>query len=489
MGLKEQGRYEFRNYTAIDVVENDELNMNTTVIHEYIHLILTQSTTWGTFCYRLVRINAFDNIYSHLIPEFVDLSRKAHEGTAVFFECVYIIKTSGYDKYNQYINNLRKHNPKYYSYIKPLLKFIDITQQTNISIDEVKELIYQLAIASLNSNILEIEIDKLKTRKSFTKFKSNGSNANKYFPNTRFSNLIKSAYELIKEEKNDYSINDIIIKVKYEVETYNPIDEKGINEFKCYMMNMYENSRNKNEIYNYLNEIKLKYMDIKDVVHQAIPGNLSENSYNTVDYKEYKSFMKKNNDIKDIAFVLGDGSNIFSQISRYIHIRDEDKENILKTMDMNKETFIISYMNYINKEIAYNKIDSKELLSHINKTNKFVMIINYKIFDFNKNIISNFKYDIEQKIYIYCDRSYTHSKEIIEQIIDIYSYRFIDFDTIKLLVIRINEKIEFILPILNTAYKDCWEYMDITYGSNLIKLIGDESIDVYELIINTMLQL
>lgn len=69
-------------------------------------------------------------------------------------------------------------------------------------------------------------------------------------------------------------------------------------------------------------------------------------------------------------------------------------------MDMNKETFIISYMNYINKEIAYNKIDSKELLSHINETNKFVMIINYKIFDFNKNIISNFKYDIEQKIYI-----------------------------------------------------------------------------------------
>lgn len=486
MGLKEQGRYEFRNYTAIDVVENDELDMNITVIHEYIHLILTQSTAWGTFCYRLVRINAFDNTYSHLISEFIDLSRKAHEGTAVFFECVYIIKTSGYDKYNEYINNLRKHNPKYHSYIKPLLKFIDITQQTNISIDEVKELIYQLAIASLNSNILEIEIDKLKTRKSFTKFKSNGSNANKYFPNTRFSNLIKSAYKLVKD---DYSINDIIRKVKYEVEIYNPIDEKGINEFKCYMMNMYENSRNKNEIDNYLNEIKLKYMDIKDVVHQSIPGNLSGDSYNIVDYKEYKSFIKKNNDIKDIAFVLGDGSNIFSQISRYTHIRDEDKENILETMNINKETFIISYMNYINKEIAYTKIDSEELLSHINEINKFVIVINYKTFNFNENIISNFKYNIEQKIYIYCDRSYTHSKEIIERISDIHSYTFIDFDKVKLLVISINEKIEFILPILNTAYKDCWEYMDIKYGSNLIKRIDDKSIDVYELIINTMLQL
>lgn len=489
MGLKEQGKYEYRNYTMIDMLENDEFDMNTTIIHEYIHLILTQSTAWGTFCYRLVRINAFDDSYNHLILEFVDLSRKVHEGTAVFFECVYIIKTSGYDTYNEYINSLRKYNPKYYSYIKPLLKFIDITQQTNISIDEVKGLIYQLAIISLNSNILEIEINKLKTRKSFIKFKSNGSNANKYFPNNRFSNLIKSAYTLITDENDDYSINDVILKVKNEVEIYSPIDEKGINEFKLYMMNMYENSRNKDEIYNYLNEIKLKYMDIKDVVHQAIPGNLSGNSYTTVDYKEYTSFKKEINHIKDIAFVLGDGSNMFSQISRYVHIRDEDKEEILKTMDMNKETFIISYMNYINKEITYNKVNCEELLSHINDIDKFLMVINYKTFDFDKNTIKNFKYNIEQNIYVYCDRSYTHSKEIIEQISNVQSYTFIDFDKIKLLVIRINDNIEFVLPILNTAYKDCWEYMEVTYGSNLIKSIDDESMDVYELIINTMLQL
>ena len=84
------GEYNFSNSTSINFIDNDEEEINSTILHETIHMLLTRQTAWGIACYLIRKVSIYDSNYSHILGELCTHSRKVQEATAVFSECIYI---------------------------------------------------------------------------------------------------------------------------------------------------------------------------------------------------------------------------------------------------------------------------------------------------------------------------------------------------------------------------------------------------------------
>ncbi|ELU5587706.1 hypothetical protein G6Y98_02835 [Clostridium perfringens] len=491
------GEYNFSNSTSINFIDNDEEEINSTILHETIHMLLTRQTAWGIACYLIRKVSIYDSNYSHILGELCTHSRKVQEATAVFSECIYIIKNKGYDEYLRYLQYLKTSNKVYYKYIVNLIKFLKLLEPKNqirVDVDELNFLIMTLSQISLNVDITEIEIEIFQKKKLFKKFISNAENVNKYIPNKRFNILLKKYYSIIKQH-GELKINNIVNNLNEDMRYNCKINEEYFIKIKNYFKQLYRNSNRINEISTYFETTKLVEVDIEDLPKYSVPQSFST-------FQSYKSCYE---DILNyceckigILFYYGNVIDIESFDSSLVYIPKEYME-IIKNK-FGEKSHMISYFDYINQKIFDLNV-SESQFKKLMEVNELTVVVNYKVYDIEKDDIKGVNTE-NKSIFIYCDRTYHNSINLINSIAkQKCKARIINYNNMYLLIIRVSDKTKFILPFMGIVYLQLIE--DVNNGKLNIELADNQdkltktddyilttekSVDEYDLIVNCLFQ-
>lgn len=496
------GEYDFRNITAINVLENDEDCLNSTIVHETIHLLLTKQTKWGLFSYCIRRIEIYDNSYKELMNNLCDCSINVQEGAAVFAQCMFLIKTNGYEETMRYVKYLKRYNKQYYRYIEPLICYIELLEphnnKINLTEDNLISLVIALAKLALNSDITDINIECLKNKELFKEYLTNEQKRLKYLPNERFIHFIKNCFEIIKANRSidmkiliekllnsdldeKARIEDIFYINDKETEEY----EKYLLKVKKYLKEMYIESINNEQIQIFLDSVRTMKINITDLPQYSVPTSFR--IYNYVE-SEYNSILNSSKNKKGILFYLGNISdnNHFDTDMLFI---PEKIRKVIKEKYYIKRNAVL-FFDYEKKCINPIFVSKSELDKLIHEAN-VPIIVNYKYFDSNKKKI----YGIDTgrtEIFFYCDRSYPNSFELINKTVEKKAKaRIVEYKNMFLLVIKINSTCNYLLYFLPVAYQQV--IMDIRTEKLNVELAdnpdGITEIDDYiftsEQIINT----
>ncbi|MDQ0148672.1 hypothetical protein ACFO6R_01045 [Eubacterium multiforme] len=492
------GEYDFSNATIINFIDNGEEKINSTILHETIHMVLTKQTVWGIFCYLIRKVVIYDNNYKHMLDEFCTHSRKVQEATAVFCECIYIIRKKGYKGYFDYLQYLKNNNKEYYRYIYPLIKFLRYLEpesSVHINIEDLHSLIMTLAKISLNANITEIDIEVFKQKKFFKKFISDIENVEKYIPNKRFNRLLNKYYNII-DKSGELNLEALDNELKQDMGDSCFINDDIVNKIKKYLKQIYKNSHRIAEISTYFDTVKLVEIDIEDLPNYSFP-----NSFNTfsTDISNYDEVLNCCREELGILFCFGNMCNMNLFDSRILYIPKESME-IIKSM-LGEKSYVISYFDYMKKKILFLNADELQARQLI-EASESPIIVNYMVYDIERDDI----YGIDTKnkeIYLYCDRTYPNSKDLINSIArEKCKVRIIEYKNMYLLVVKISEKSKFILPFMGIAYSQIRSDIDnsilnVELADNLdgvtetddYILKTPESVQVYDLIVNCLFQL
>lgn len=507
------GEYDFRNNTMVNISNHNEDDINLTILHETIHLMITQQTRWGLFCYCVRRIQVYDNSYKHIMDYLCEQSRKVQEGAAVFAECIYLIQNFGYFKCSEYIKELQKNNKEYYNYVRPLMFFLELLNSTDnyktkVSANDLNSFILGVAKVAMNPQLLEIPVEVLKSKKLFRKVISNNEMACKFLPNKRFKILLKTSCDIILEQGN-FNIDEIIEQISIcheserdnfkEVFYTNDTTVKRYEEFlsntKEYFKKLYGSSGNREPIEIFLNSIKAKEIDIKDLPQYSIPFSFSKFESVKTEHNEVLTLAKNK---KGVLFYLGNIGDMKDFDSDLAYIPEKVMTSVKELLK--EKSYISIYYDYESKK-AHNSNSSKRDIENLICTSELTIVVNYKVFDKNKDDIKGL--DTKQKpIFVYCDRSYPKSINLINELLtEKAKCRIIQYNSMYLLIIKISSKSQFILPVLPISYEQVLN--DIKHGVINIELADnpdgetmiDEyiltsyySIEQYDLIINSLFQ-
>lgn len=477
--VRKLGEYDFRNVTSINILENDEKNLNSTIIHETIHLLLTKQTKWGLFSYCIKRIQLYDNSYKELMNNLCEYSIIVQEGAAVFAQCMFLLKTSGYDETIEYIKYLKRYNRQYYRYLEPLICYIKLLDTHNVNInlteDNLITLIQSLAMLALNSDITDVDIDLLKNEHLFQEYLSNEQKKMKYLPNERFIHFIKKCFEIIEKDRSinmKKLIEEILnsgLDEKNKIEEVFFINDKKIEKYeeylvklKKYIENMYIQSDNKDQIQVFLESIKPIEIDIKDLPQYSIPTSFRIYDFAESDYVTVLKLSKMRN---GIIFFLGNiaDDKLFGTDLLFI-LRDVRKA--MKDKFYIRRNAVLFY-DYGEKCINLVLVSKKELENLIYEA-EIPVIVNYKYCNNDKDGV----HAIETKgkeILFYCDRAYPNSINLINKLISKKAKcRIVEYKNMFLLVIKLNSTSNYLLYFLPVAYQQV--LMDIRTGKLNVEL-------------------
>lgn len=466
------GQYDNRNFVEVNIFDVDE-DINSTLIHENIHLLLTQVTRWGNLGYCLRKINVIDDSKRHFVKFIHSNTIKVQEAIAVYFEIFYLLNNKGELEVKKKIDNLRQYNTEYYNYLKPLTPLIDefLRNPENIveKANQITTVIYHIAVNSLNTNICDISTDHFQNSKSVQKFVSNPQLSAEVLPFQRFKQLIKECFEKIKSS-SQFDAGEIlneIIDFNEQIKFLNDSNyrSKDNDKVKDFILRLYKNSDNISEIQFYLNTIKLKEVDLEDVVYYAIPNSFKKYKSNLIASSTEMTRALVDAQKFGVIFILGDIVDSFEMIRPYVKISNRDMEKISKNYP---DCYCVTIFDYFQKKQSFTIARSDGLL-YILSENSHPIVVSYKTFDYNKMEITGLL-PLNNDVFIYCDRSYPNAVEIINSISNkvIYSF-FITYEEMRVLLLKIDINLYFFLPILSVV-----EYKirkDIEEGKLKLKIL------------------
>ena len=161
---------------------------------------------------------------------------------------------------------------------------------------------------------------------------------------------------------------------------------------------------------------------------------------------------------------------------------------------------MISYFDYINQKIFDLNV-SESQFKKLMEVNELTVVVNYKVYDIEKDDIKGVNTE-NKSIFIYCDRTYHNSINLINSIAkQKCKARIINYNNMYLLIIRVSDKTKFILPFMGIVYLQLIE--DVNNGKLNIELADNQdkltktddyilttekSVDEYDLIVNCLFQ-
>ncbi len=451
---KTYGQYDSRNFVEINIFDIDE-DINCTLAHENIHLLLTQVTKWGNLGYCLRKINVIDDSKNHFVKFIHKNTIKVHEATAVYFEIFYLLKEKGELGLKKKIDDLRRYNREYYNYLKPLIPFINEILRNPTDIQEkanqVTTVIYHIAVNSLNTNIIDVPIEYFQSSKNVQKFISTSELSAGILPFQRFKQLIKQCLERIKS-LNQFDggeiLNEIIDlhdQVKYLYDSDYRLRE--INKVKDFILRLFKNSDNIKDIETYLNTVNLKEVDLEEAIYYAVPNSFKEYESSSITSNNEISAVLMNTQKYGIIFIFGDTADALEMIRPYYRISNRDMEKMRKNYH---GCYSVTIFDYYRKKQSVTTMSRGKLLHALSKNNHPV-VVSYKAFNYSEMKITGLP-PLDNEVFIYCDRAYPNAVEIINNISDNVIYTIIiSYEEMKILLLKISDKLHFFLPILSVV--------------------------------------
>ncbi|MGG4144982.1 hypothetical protein ABEW34_17840 [Paenibacillus algorifonticola] len=415
------GEYNFNHHFAVDIIKNDSTEMYYTESHEYMHSMITMSTSYGFYTYLLNLCERHEVIHKDFKKELIMNMKFIQESYATFSELCHVHIKEGKEVFLNKVEKLKATNKEYYNYYKMPAFILDYCE-----IEDALMFTEIIAHISMNIPVTDIPLNK-KERK---KFLSNGVNAQKYIPNSRYKQLLKMVkrkfeegkdnqeiVEWIKENNNGFKYNDVYMEeLKAKVLT---------NYLKCDNYELINNLLS--NMYNFDILSYDTFLSYPTLLNQKIDMSSFES---VIDWKplfqnlthQHFCFLFLLSIIKEgnIPFVL---ININKE-SRYLKYISVMKDIEVQEIFHERSNVIIlvgkkslAYKLYINNSVdsIYQFIDNA-LIDSIEYLNKNFSGCKYRVFNYNNKfsilLVSDGKMKIIQPVSIH---AYLQIKNACEQ--------------------------------------------------------------------------
>ena len=208
-----------------------------------------------------------------------------------------------------------------------------------------------------------------------------------------------------------------------------------------------------------LESVHLSKKSTKDLYLEQLPSTFN------IDYVT-KTTRKVNASILDsllskdytMLFVMGTLQDSLNQILKgdiYIEDSLESREIILG-------------VNLIDKKSYFIEDDIDIIDEYIMSEHNAVIVLNYKCYDFESNN-SYIHKDFAGNLLIYCDRTYSNSKVLLDQICkkEVY-YRYMKYEQMMVLIIKVGLNRYFLLPMTTIAAYEADEDIRNSYDNMLM---------------------
>ena len=482
----EYGYYLFDNKYFINM-EVDEKDTFTTVIHELTHLSITLQSKYGVFVQLLNKANSIDQTFSSINSFWINHMRKMQEGCCTFAEMLVILRLNGRLVLKNWIADLKDNNREYYKYVEPLIdiiKYVDenkAAQNTKLfSIDSIYELILNIAVCSCDIDVSEIGEDFFINNKSKKSQNINidGGKSILFLPDSRFKRLIKE----LKKELESSDIKDVEVLLERIINNVfeNTFSQKvnnnkiaslrdSLNKSKEFIKRLFEQTDNYKLICDVIEPISINSIKPSRLLGYSIPES-SNRIYSKHNLCKIDEFHKVQN---DIVYVLGDTNTLRETTAKktlplaYINDKSpklssqytEIKKLAVSQNVQLKKCFIINGYDYTKKELNLCMInnDKRSIVSFMNRI-KSPIVVNYKFYANYKNLLCN----DSKNAFIYCDRNYENSIDIINNYADLAGeekllFNIIDYTnnnkdcSFSVLIINLKRNHYFILPIVRSS--------------------------------------
>lgn len=438
------GQYDFDNFTLLNALMSKEERINTSV-HEYTHFQLSNQSVYGTiqYCLKKLKIsitcNNDANKLKSAITFFAENSIKVQEGLAVFIEAMYFMLGS-FEDYEEFIENLKENNECYYEYIKPLcfiLEYIkDVDYNDKLTIAHA---VFQIALKSMNSCIYNYNGNNFAKRKTIKRLVSNQDFSKEYLPNKLFFSMVE---ECNQQETFEKFKKKLFALAQDNIDGNVEFFQDRLIKIKKFILEIFEDSQGIDVYKNRLNQVEIHEVDASSVFLQQLPTAFNED-YVQRNMKKigYESLKEKCMSLEySTLFLLGGlKKNILELFDKMgvvnPDIKDEYKE-------------ILFFYSLRDKEIFGCILEKSELQEILNKNdNKCVLLVSYKNYDYQNNGVLGYSTTAE-KIYIYCDRTYSNALQYINYFDDrVVFYKYMVYESMIVLLIKINENSLFLLPM------------------------------------------
>ncbi|MCM1237538.1 MAG: hypothetical protein NC489_46320 [Ruminococcus flavefaciens] len=440
------GQYDFENFTLLSALM-DEKEIINTAIHEYTHFGLSNQSTYGIVLYCLNRlIIPYDcksdiNKQQAAIKFFMDHTIKVQEGMAVFIECIYFMLRDK-KEYIQFIEDLRQNNSTYYEYVKPLRYILNILEKDGEYEDIliVANAVFQVAIMSMNAPIYKLEGANFATNKFIKKMLSRQDFSKNYIPNKRFFAAIDSC----KEATSCVELSEQLLKCAGITENVSSIVEpkERLDNIKVFVLSIFADSKYYALYVNKLAGINTREINGSDLFLQQLPTAFNEdyikNNMKKIDSGTLKTKCKTVE--YSTFFMLGNlKDNTFDMMRRM---------GIVEFPEFEDEREVAFFYGLRKKEIYACLLECNQLHEILlDKDRKCVLLTSYKNYDYQKMCIPNHS-DIEDYIYIYCDRTYSNASSYLDQwkSKEVY-YRYMQYESMIVLLVKIDDRTIFLLPM------------------------------------------
>lgn len=481
MGMKEKtqlGVCYTSGQAIVDYAAFHELGVDNTVVHEFIHKQLFDTTYYGMFLQLLTLVSQIDKDYLGIVQILSDNMIKTQEAVATFIEYNCYYKINGMEKFQQKIKDLKRYNKDYYNYVH-ILEFL--FNEKRITFDEKVQIVLCLAYATLSIDLTEIDIKIMKSKNKLNKFIINQNNNNKFLPTTRFKLLVKDLKNYLNENKNIQSqkINDIILHNSNIISFTN--EEKSIKNIVDYIKKLVEDSK-------FNIKIKSLFSNIKIIQQEKSLLGICIQPLNPYESEEllYKEYIKINRKVPSVALV-----SINFDKNKVIDVLSQ---GYMKNIDVTNG-YTAVFMNFEYKKNYYIKDLSLEYIINDDKNIKLIDIVSYLFYE---DKINSFIERINKKVYIISTISYDVISLYFDKFIARkYKFRHLLYEKFLIIVVYITDNIKLIIPMEHIAYlrfledlknsKCKFEVID-SDGYDEFIFRNEDDVDIYNIIMNSYLQ-
>jgi hypothetical protein len=338
------------------------------------------------------------------------------------------------------MENLKENNECYYRYIEPLypileyIKHVDYNDKLTIT-----HAVFQIALKSMNSCIYNYNGNIFAKSKTIKKLVSNQDFSKKYLPNKLFFSMLEECHKQETFEKFKQKLFDLAQdNIDGNVEFF----QDRLIKIKKFILEIFEGSRSVDVYKNRLNQVEIHEADASSIFLQQIPTAFNQD-YVQCNIKKigYESLKEKCRSLEySTLFLLGGlQKNSLELLDKMgvinPDIKDEDRE-------------ILIFYSLREKEIFGCILEKSELQEILNQNdNKCVLLTSYKNYDYQNNEVLGYSI-MAEKIYIYCDRTYSNALPYINNWDDrVVFYRYMVYESMIVLLIKINENSLFLLPM------------------------------------------
>lgn len=438
------GQYDFDNFTLLNALMSEEEQINT-VVHEYTHFQLSNQSVYGIIQYCLKKLmtpiicSNDANKLKSAMTFFAENSIKVQEGIAVFIEATYFMLSS-VENYEKFIENLKENNECYYEYVKPLCFILEYMKHVNHNNKlAIAHAVFQIALKSMNSCIYNYDGNDFSKSKFIKKLVSNRDFSKEYLPNKLFFSMIE---ECKQQETFEKFYQKLLALAQDDIDGNVEFFQARLIKIKKFVLQILEGSQVIDVYKNRLNQVKMYETDVSSVFLQQIPTAFNEDYIQRNTKKiGYECLKEKCRSLEySTLFLLGGLQKNILELFNKIGVANLDVKDDLRE--------ILFFYSLRDKEIFGCLLGKSELQEILNQNdNKCVLLTSYKNYDYENNGLLGYSTTAEN-IYIYCDRTYSNTLQFINLWNDrVVFYRYMVYESMIVLLIKINENSMFLLPI------------------------------------------